>query len=86
MKRHIAISPKPLEAKRPVDGARCHHYWLIETAKGPKSRGQCRYCGSKREFMNYLTDDYGWEGKLKYNSEPLLLPVRGGKISGVLMN
>jgi hypothetical protein len=86
MKRNIAIAPKPSEGKRQVDRATCHHYWLIEIAKGPKSRGSCKYCGSKREFMNYLTDDYGWDGVTKYKSEPRLLPMRDVEISGVLMN
>ena len=34
----------------------CHHYWLIEEAKGPKSRGVCRYCGEAREFFNVIPD------------------------------
>ena len=86
MKRNVAIAPRPSEGKRQVDGTTCNHYWLIEIAKGPKSRGRCKYCGSKREFMNYLTDDYCWEGKIKDKAEPMLLDMRDMEISGVLMN
>jgi len=32
----------------------CHHYWMIETAEGPTSKGRCKFCGEEREFYNYL--------------------------------
>jgi len=28
------------------------HYWLIESAHGPTSRGVCKYCGAVQEFRN----------------------------------
>jgi hypothetical protein len=34
----------------------CHHFWVIEIANGPCSRGQCKYCGEVREFQNSITD------------------------------
>ena len=37
-----------------VPKTECHHYWLIESAKGPASRGVCKICGAKREFLNSL--------------------------------
>ena len=86
MKRDVAIAPKPLEAKRQVGGSACHHYWLIEIAKGPKSKGRCKHCGVKREFMNYLSEDYCWEGRTKEKAEPLLSPMQDVEMSGVLMN
>ena len=36
------------------------HFWLIESARGPMSRGVCKYCGLTREFQN------SW-----YNMEPV---------------
>jgi hypothetical protein len=30
----------------------CRHYWVIEVANGPVSRGVCKYCGAKKEFFN----------------------------------
>ncbi len=30
----------------------CHHYWVIEMAKGPSSIGKCKYCGKTRKFLN----------------------------------
>lgn len=32
----------------------CNHYWVIESANGPVSKGVCKYCGDKREFSNVL--------------------------------
>ena len=34
----------------------CHHYWMIEMANGPKSRGICKYCGESRDFLNSMPD------------------------------
>lgn len=48
----------------------CSHYWLIETANGPKSRGICQYCGESRDFLNTIPD----LTKLKRNKNPLDLP------------
>lgn len=39
-----------------VDEDRCHHFWIIEIANGPKSRGQCKYCGEIKDFHNSITD------------------------------
>ena len=30
----------------------CKHYWLIEAASGPVSRGICKLCQLVREFKN----------------------------------
>ncbi len=30
----------------------CPHFWKIETPDGPTSKGVCRWCGKKREFIN----------------------------------
>lgn len=30
----------------------CRHYWIIESADGPVSKGVCKFCGEKREFLN----------------------------------
>jgi len=34
----------------------CCHYWIIETANGPISRGQCQYCHEFRDFKNSVFD------------------------------
>lgn len=33
----------------------CRYYWIIESANGETSLGQCKYCGSVKEFENLLT-------------------------------
>jgi len=48
----------------------CHHYWVIEVANGPESRGQCKYCGATKEFMN----SFPVFNPLKRSSNPLSLP------------
>ena len=31
---------------------KCRHYWIIESPKGPTSRGLCKFCGAEKEFYN----------------------------------
>jgi len=40
----------------PASKNECKHYWIIEGAKGPTSRGVCKYCGAEREFQNSWQD------------------------------
>ncbi len=35
---------------------KCHHYWIIESANGPTSRGICKLCGTVKEFLNSVPD------------------------------
>lgn len=35
----------------------CQHHWLIETPQGATSKGHCKKCGAKREFLNSLSGD-----------------------------
>lgn len=42
-------TPTPQE---PVFKESCRHYWIIESAQGPTSRGVCKFCGAQREFHN----------------------------------
>jgi len=55
-------------------GEQCHHYWVIEVADGPESRGHCKYCGVTREFMNSFPDF----NPLKRSGNPLSLPELPG--------
>jgi hypothetical protein len=48
----------------------CHHYWVIEVANGPRSRGHCKYCGETREFLNAFPDF----NQLRRSGNPLELP------------
>ena len=39
------------------------HYWLIEPASGPVSKGRCSSCGLERDFWNSFAEDrdgYDW--------------------------
>ncbi len=57
------IEEKPAEEQ-------CHHYWEIEIANGPKSRGICQYCGEARVFFNSISAF----NELKRDTHPLDLP------------
>ncbi len=35
----------------------CCHYWKIEEAQGPTSRGVCKLCGMEKEFLNTIPGD-----------------------------
>lgn len=35
-------------------GASCAHYWIIEPADGPVSRGMCQICLEEKDFKNFV--------------------------------
>ena len=39
--------------------ADCQHHWVIESPRGPVSRGVCKQCGAVKEFQNYA-EGAGW--------------------------
>lgn len=39
-----------------IEEDQCQHFWIIEIANGPKSRGECKYCGEIKDFHNSITD------------------------------
>lgn len=45
VKESIQAQPQPQKEQ-------CHHYWVIEVANGPASRGTCKHCGAAKEFLN----------------------------------
>ncbi len=44
----VAVEAQPAPA--------CCHYWIIETARGPISRGECQICHELRDFKNSVFD------------------------------
>ena len=42
-------------AEGPAEPA-CKHHWVIETANGPVSWGECQICQEGKEFQNSITD------------------------------
>ena len=36
--------------------AACRHHWSLETPTGPWTHGQCKLCGSERDFPSWDTD------------------------------
>lgn len=44
----------------------CRHWWEIEQAAGPVSRGVCRKCGEVKEFINWYEDERRWTSQQGY--------------------
>ncbi len=42
--------------QKTMGGKICCHYWVIELANGPTSKGICKLCGCEREFINFVED------------------------------
>ena len=36
----------------------CVHYWIIEEARGPTSRGRCKNCGARGIFPNTVSANW----------------------------
>jgi len=45
-----------LKEKESAVTTACRHYWTIESADGPTSRGICKVCGEEKEFLNSWLD------------------------------
>jgi len=56
MKRNIAIAPRVDKEPFEKRGLICSQYWFIEKATGPTSRGECKYCGTRKDFSNFIPD------------------------------
>jgi len=67
MRRRVKVEEKIREY---VAKDECSHYWIIEIANGPKSRGVCKYCGKSRDFLNSMPD----LNAIKRGNNPLDLP------------
>ena len=49
---HVGRGTEMSEDNSQEEEPKCKHHWVIETPKGPKSRGACKKCGKEREFAN----------------------------------
>ena len=61
------VEENPEEAR---DENACNHFWVIEIANGPQSRGQCKLCGEAKTFHNSITNI----NDPKRKGNPLKLP------------
>jgi len=62
-----------LKEKQSAAKTTCRHYWVIETASGPTSRGVCKICGEEREFQNSWTNSsYGGKDAGVFNLPNML--------------
>ena len=51
-----ALVDYPPAAQDGQDTPLCAHYWIIEPANGPMSRGKCRVCLEVRDFKNFVEE------------------------------
>jgi hypothetical protein len=59
-----ALVPNTEEVSLPVT---CRHHWVIQSAEGPESQGECQVCGEVRRFKNYV--DGGKWGDTRLNPQ-----------------
>ena len=52
----IVHEEAPQVANEARSAPTCCHYWIIETAHGPISRGECQVCHEVRDFKNSVFD------------------------------
>ena len=52
----IVHEETPQVAREEQPAPVCCHYWIIETAQGPISRGECQNCHEVRDFRNSVFD------------------------------
>jgi len=52
MRRCVMMNRSNVKEKKSTEIKSCRHYWDIEAASGPISRGICKICGEKKEFQN----------------------------------
>ena len=45
---------KSIDTIQPVNGDTCAHHWIIGDPDGTTRSGQCKRCGTQRDFMNYF--------------------------------
>ena len=51
MRNKLESKPE-VKVQEPEANDECCHYWLIESANGPTSKGVCKFCGVEKEFHN----------------------------------
>ena len=70
MKEYMMRKRRVNPVQEPLTKNSCRHYWIIEVANGPTSKGVCKYCGETRDFLNVIPDFT----VIKRNTHPLGLP------------
>ena len=60
--RHKEHKGEPAHQKQETK-SQCRHYWIIEAAEGPTSKGVCKYCGAEKEFQNSWAESL-WDGDM----------------------
>ena len=61
--------------EEPKNKDKCCHYWIIEPADGPTSRGICRLCGAEKEFDSFGPDSLSrWDRSIAKSGEVPVVP------------
>lgn len=85
MKKNITLAPRMNREPAEKSKLTCSHYWVIEKAKGPKSRGECKYCRKSKDFSNFIPD-LRWDSGVFGKPESGLPVLDDAKKESVLMN
>jgi hypothetical protein len=85
----LSLSRRPVMSNRnsialdkPEDKQECKHYWVIEGARGPTSRGVCKFCGKEQEFQNSWYDSAYMGKDARVLKLPDLLEEEPEKVTG----
>ncbi len=61
--------------QEPTIKGNCCHYWIIEAADGPTSKGMCQFCGAEKEFDNCGPGSLSrWDRSVAKSAEVPVLP------------
>ena len=61
--------------EEPTKKDECCHYWIIEPADGPTSKGVCRFCGAEKEFDSFGPDSLSrWDRSVAKSGEVPVVP------------
>ena len=52
----------------PVE-VKCKHHWIIDSPRGPTSKGVCKFCGAQNEFDNYASYPSWLDTKVRFPEE-----------------
>jgi len=61
LSRKYKVPPSTLRAW--IKRLNHYHHWIIETPKGPTSKGKCRFCGFTQDFDNTIAENIWSNGR-----------------------
>jgi hypothetical protein len=71
----MMIERQETAPQEPTHKGECCHYWIIEPADGPTSKGICQFCGAEKEFDSFGPDSLSrWDRSIDKSGEVPVAP------------